>query len=79
MSAALPTRGLLGKQIRDLRDELGMTQADFANYCGVTQTQVSNWERGRYRPNKQVAWKLHSEHGLPLDAYFTTGGMLHTR
>lgn len=70
MTAELPAQGPLGEHVRAIRQQLDMTQVAFADYCGVTQPQVSAWERGDDLPNKGVAWMLHERHGLPLDAYF---------
>lgn len=33
--------------IADLREQLGMTQRDLANYVGVTESTIANWETGR--------------------------------
>jgi transcriptional regulator with XRE-family HTH domain len=35
-----------GKQIRELRDELGLKQVEFAERLGVTQATISSWEAG---------------------------------
>ena len=37
-------------QIRYLRQSLGLSQIEFARWCGVTQTTVSHWENGRFPP-----------------------------
>lgn len=36
----------LGTQIRARREALGLSQAALAKEIGVTQSRVSNWERG---------------------------------
>ena len=44
-----PTRACLGRNIRRLRSEAGIpTQKAFAELLGVPQSQVSDWENGRY-------------------------------
>lgn len=38
--------------IKALRNSRGMTQAQLASLCGVHQTAVSQWEKGRTDPDK---------------------------
>jgi DNA-binding transcriptional regulator YiaG len=37
---------MTGREVRLLRDRLGLTQADFAERVGVTRNSVARWERG---------------------------------
>ena len=45
------------EEIRQLREELNMTQENFAHEIGVTFATVNRWENGRTTPNK-VAQKV---------------------
>jgi DNA-binding transcriptional regulator YiaG len=45
------------ERIRRLRQELKMTQENFAHEIGVTFATVNRWENGRTTPNK-VAQKV---------------------
>lgn len=45
------------ERIRRLRQELNMTQENFAHEIGVTFATVNRWENGRTIPNK-VAQKV---------------------
>jgi putative transcriptional regulator len=45
------------ERIRRLRQELNMTQENFAHEIGVTFATVNRWENGRTTPNK-VAQKV---------------------
>ena len=38
--------------IRQLRQQLGMTQEEFAHALGITVGTVNRWENGRFRPSK---------------------------
>lgn len=38
--------------IRARRDDLGLTQAEFADMLGVTPQTISNWERGAADPTR---------------------------
>ena len=43
-----------GKRIADRRKMLGLTQKQVADCCGVYTTSVSNWERGKNRPEEKL-------------------------
>ena len=45
------TKPMICDRIRHYREELGMEQKALANMVGVTANAVSNWERGRARPD----------------------------
>jgi DNA-binding transcriptional regulator YiaG len=38
------------KQIRTLREAMGLTQQAFADIIGCQQHMVSHWERGKHSP-----------------------------
>lgn len=38
------------KAVKDLRDKLIMTQAEFAKMHGVSSTSINRWENGLNRP-----------------------------
>jgi DNA-binding transcriptional regulator YiaG len=56
--------------IRTLRQQLGMTQEEFAHEIAVTVSTVNRWENSHAEPSK-LAWKairlLSSRRGLPTD------------
>lgn len=57
--------------IRSLRQQLGMTQEEFAHRIAVTVSTVNRWENSHAEPSK-LAWKairdLANERGLPTSA-----------
>src|SRR5262245_51775946 len=63
-AARLVARGLLGggmpestrSLIRTLRQQLGMTQEEFAHQIAVTVSTVNRWENSHAEPSK-LAWK----------------------
>ncbi len=68
MSSLVPNRPMMrtprmenvefnNERIRQLRQELNMTQESFAHEIGVTFATVNRWENGRTIPNK-VAQKV---------------------
>ncbi len=42
------------KAVKDLRDKLNMTQAEFAKMLGVSFTSINRWENGQNRPTTTV-------------------------
>ena len=65
----------IGKNIRDLREQAGLTQEAFAEKLFVTRQTVSNYENGKTRPDVQTVIRIaeiletdanHVLYGLPL-------------
>ncbi len=56
---------------RTLRQQLGMTQEEFARQIAVTVSTVNRWENSHAEPSK-LAWKairdLAQQRGLPADS-----------
>ncbi len=57
------------KAVKDLRDKLIMTQAEFAKMLGVYFTSINRWENGQNRPTttarKQIV-ELCKENNIKL-------------
>ncbi|EDP73581.1 helix-turn-helix domain-containing protein [Hydrogenivirga sp. 128-5-R1-1] len=45
---------MTGKEIRELRKKLGLTQEEFAQLLGVGFTTVNRWENGKSEPRGQA-------------------------
>lgn len=45
-------------QIREIRRNLGMSQADFADFIGLPVHIIFNWESGTYCPSVYTAWLI---------------------
>ena len=62
--------------IRTLRQQLGMTQEEFAHQIAVTVSTVNRWENAHAEPSK-LAWKairdLATQRGLPTDRGTASG------
>jgi DNA-binding transcriptional regulator YiaG len=63
--------------IRTLRQQLGMTQEEFAHQIAVTVSTVNRWENAHAEPSK-LAWKairdLATQRGLPTTDTGTASG-----
>ncbi len=53
--------------IKELRLKRGITQNELANLCGVHQTAVSQWEKGRTLPDKAALVRLSDIFGVSID------------
>ena len=56
--------------IRALRETAGLTQAELAARIGVTRQTLIAIEQERYSPSLEVAFKIASALGKPLDQVF---------
>lgn len=49
------------------RKNANMTQRDLANACGVSESTVSNWEKGKTEPTVSQAKKIGELVGIHYD------------
>ena len=56
--------------IRERRKELGLSQEELANRCGVTRQTVNAIENNKYDPTLALAFALARELGLKVDELF---------
>jgi putative transcriptional regulator len=54
VSVAGVERGLMGREIRRLRNRLGMSQQDFAEAYGIPASNIRQYEIGRHMPPPAV-------------------------
>lgn len=57
----------LGKRIRDLRKEHGLTQAEFAKRIQVSQPAVGRYEAGERTPDIYIAMNIIDQFGCTLE------------
>ena len=50
--------------MKNRRKELGMTQQDLADKCGLSKTTIFNYESGRFEPTKDNIKKLSVALGI---------------
>jgi len=60
--------------IRDLRTELGLTQAGLAATLGVSRQTVIAIEQGRHSPSLEMAFQIAQSLRVPLDEFSPNGG-----
>lgn len=61
-------------KIRELREQLGISQKELAERCGITQGTLCDIEMGRNNPSIKVAIKLSRELGVNDINLFDKGG-----
>ncbi len=57
----------IGKTVKSLREEAGITQAELSKYVGCSGQVISNIERGYTKPNTEVLNKLAEYFHVPAD------------
>ncbi len=57
----------IGKELRRIREERRLTQAEFAAYCHVTRQTVSSWETEKSYPDLQTLIHISDGFGVSLD------------
>jgi transcriptional regulator with XRE-family HTH domain len=57
---------LIGKRIRKIRKEKGYTVDELANKMGVSQSLISQIERGQVSPSLETLWKLSHAADVPV-------------
>lgn len=49
------------------RENAGLTQKQLATECGVSESTVINWEKGKNTPHIKRLPLLEKAYGIPLD------------
>lgn len=58
------------KRLRELREELGLSQSEMGERLGLSQSQVGNMELGKRMPSIEVAIQLSEFFCVSLDYLF---------
>jgi transcriptional regulator with XRE-family HTH domain len=58
MSPLEPQNPVIGKTIKSLREEAGLTQEELAHASGLNTSEISNLERGRRNPRWETMKRL---------------------
>ncbi len=61
---------LVGRRIKFLRLEKGMGQTALAKEIGLSQTNLSNIERGKTNATLQNLFKIHQVLDVPMSSFF---------
>jgi len=64
----------LANRIKEKRGELGLTQAELAERCGVTRKTVNTVENGVFTPSALLAIKLAKSLNVPVEELFWLKG-----
>lgn len=58
---------MIGDKIRELREKHKMTQVELAKLAGISNTYLSDIERGRVNPSLKTLDKLAKALGIKID------------
>jgi transcriptional regulator with XRE-family HTH domain len=61
---------LIGKRVRQFRKEIGLTVEELAKRAGVSQSMISQIERGQTNPSLDTLWKLSYYLEVPVFSFF---------
>ena len=64
----MANRAVNREALRAIRELVGIEQADLASRCGISQSHLSNIERGKRAPSPSVLRSLADQLGVSLDA-----------
>ena len=65
----------LSNRLREIRTELGLTQAELAERVGVSRKTINTVENGVFVPSTLLALKLARALGRPVESIFSLDGM----
>lgn len=57
-------------RLKELREELNLTQEELASKVGVSRQTIISLEKGRYSPSLVLAFKLAMVFGLKIEEVF---------
>jgi putative transcriptional regulator len=60
----------VGNQLKKLRSNLGLTQAQLAQHVGVSRTSIVSIETGRFIPTIETALRISKALNVPIDQIF---------
>ena len=60
----------VGNNIKELRTNLGLTQAQLAELVGVARVSILAIENGRFLPTIETALRINKALGVPLERIF---------
>lgn len=58
----------LGKRLRDLREQAGLSQEELAAKAQVSRASIQNWEAARTAPRRAESRRLAAALGITVDA-----------
>ena len=58
-------------RIKDLREELGLTQKALAKKVNVTRQTILFMEKGKYNPSLRLAYRVARVLGKPIEEVFS--------
>jgi putative transcriptional regulator len=64
----------LGNRLKQKRAELGLTQAELAERCGVTRKTINTVENGVFVPSTLLALKIAAALSEPVERLFWLEG-----
>lgn len=67
---------VLGKQLKNLRNQNGLKQSDVAAYLGITTTQYQRYEVGKSNPRTEDLPRLAEYFGVSINDLFDSSELV---
>jgi len=68
------THKSVGNKIKELRTNLGITQAQLAELVGVARVSIISIEKGHFIPTIETALRISKALGVPIEQIFWLKG-----
>jgi transcriptional regulator with XRE-family HTH domain len=59
--------GTIGSRLKEFREHLNLSQEDFADKCGVTQGNITQWETNTVKPARKLSLIINAYPELNID------------
>lgn len=66
----MPDAATIGRRIKEIRHEKGLTQAQFADLLGISTSTVAMYEVGERMPRDEIKKKIADAAGSKVDPIF---------
>lgn len=58
---------IFGRRLKELREERGLSQRQFAKIIGTSQPNLQRWEKGQFEPDQKTTIIIAEYFGVTID------------
>ncbi len=58
---------IFGQRLKELREEKGLSQRQFAKIIGTSQPNLQRWEKGQFEPDQKTTVAIAEFFGVTTD------------
>lgn len=71
-----PSKKIIGENIRKIRREKGLTQKQLGELCGINESNIGKYERGKQDPKTETLNKIAKALSVDVTEFYTGGKVL---